>query len=142
MEESHPCFTSLVLSHSTLQITPKCRTTTPRCARGKNIFYKKFIFIPIYHGLHFTRTVIYMEQMKIKYYNSLRHDNLKRHGCRHKVKMQKNTLQVLWDYLQKEHKKDKCINEWKYILCAMTHNKIQQILQIVVYLYACIPTSS
>ncbi len=29
-----------------------------------------------------------------------------------------------------------------YILCAMSHNKIQQILQIVEYLYACTATSS
>ncbi len=29
-----------------------------------------------------------------------------------------------------------------YILCAMSHNKIQQILQFVVYLYACIAISS
>jgi hypothetical protein len=29
-----------------------------------------------------------------------------------------------------------------YTLCAMSHNKIQQILQIVVYLYACIVTLS
>ncbi len=33
---------------------PKCNTTTPRCARGKNIFYMRYIFIPIHHGLHFT----------------------------------------------------------------------------------------
>jgi Ulp1 family protease len=60
--------------------------------------------------------VISMEEMKIEYYDSLRFDNLTRHGCRHKVKMQEDTLQVLRDYLQKEHMKDKRIdlpNEWK-----------------------------
>jgi hypothetical protein len=31
---------------------PKCNTPTPRCARGKNIFNMRYIFIPIYHGLH------------------------------------------------------------------------------------------
>jgi hypothetical protein len=57
-----------------------------------------------------------MEQMKIEYYNSLCFDNVTRHGCRHKVKTQEDTLQVLRDYLQKEHMKDKQIdfpNEWK-----------------------------
>ncbi len=124
---------------------PKCNTTTPRCAIGKNIFDMRYIFVPIHHGLHFTCAVIYMEEMKIKYYDSLRFDNVTRHGFRHKVKMQEDTLQVLRDYLQKEHMKDKHIdlpNEWSYILCAMSHNKIQQILQTVVYLYACIATSS
>jgi Ulp1 family protease len=51
--------------------------------------------------------VIYMEQMKIEYYDSLRYDNVTRPGCRHKVKMQEDTLQVLRDYLQNEHMKDK-----------------------------------
>ncbi len=67
-----------------------------------------------------------MEQMKIEYYNSLRFDNVTRHGCRHKVKMQEDTLQVLRDYLQNKHMKDKCINvpnEWKlYTRC----NVLQQ----------------
>ncbi len=57
-----------------------------------------------------------MEQMKIEYYDSLRFDNETRHGCRHKVKMQEDTLQVLRDYLQNKHMKDKHIdlpNEWK-----------------------------
>jgi hypothetical protein len=125
---------------------PKCNTTTPRCARGKNILDMRYIFIPIHHGLHFTCVVIYMEEMKIKYYNSLHFDNVIRHGCRHKVKMQEDTLQVLWEYLQNDHMKDKrigfCPMNGNCILCAMFHNKIQQILQIVVYLYACIATSS
>jgi Ulp1 family protease len=71
---------------------PKCNTTTPRCARGKNIFDMRYIFIPIHHGLHFTCAVIYMEQIKIKYYDSLLYDNVTRHGCRHKVKKQEDTL--------------------------------------------------
>ncbi len=57
-----------------------------------------------------------MDQMKIKYYNSLHVDNVTRHGCRHKVDMQEDTLQFLRDYLQKEHMKDKHIDlphEWK-----------------------------
>ncbi len=33
---------------------PKCNTKTPRCARGKNIFDMRYIFIPIHHGLYFT----------------------------------------------------------------------------------------
>jgi hypothetical protein len=53
---------------------PKCDTTTPRCARGKNIFDMRYIFIPIHHGLHFTCAVIYMEKMKIEYYDSLLYD--------------------------------------------------------------------
>ncbi len=95
---------------------PKCNTTTTRCARGKNIFDMRYIFIPIHHGLHFMCAVIYMEQMKIKYYDSLCYDNITRHGCRHKVKMQEDTLQVLRDYLQNKHMQDKRIdlpNEWK-----------------------------
>jgi Ulp1 family protease len=95
---------------------PKCNTKTPRCARGKNIFNMRYIFIPIHHGLHFTCAVIYMEEMKIEYYNSLRFDNVTRHGCEHKIKIQEDTLQVLRDYLQKEHTKENCIdlpNEWK-----------------------------
>jgi Ulp1 family protease len=59
---------------------------TPRCARGKNIFNMRYIFIPIYHGLHYMCAVIYMQQMKIEYYDSLLYDNITRHGCRHKVK--------------------------------------------------------
>ncbi len=80
----------------------KCNKATPRCARGKNIFDMRYIFIPIHHGFHFTCAVIYMEQMKIKYYDSLRFDNVTRYGCRHKVNMQDDTLQVLRDYLQKQ----------------------------------------
>jgi Ulp1 family protease len=71
---------------------PNCNTTTPRCARGKNIFDMMYIFMPIHHGLHFTCAVIYMEQMKIEYYNSLLYDNVTRHGCRHKVKKQEDTI--------------------------------------------------
>ncbi len=100
---------------------PTCNTKTPRCARGKNIFYIRYIFIPIHHGLHFTCAVIYMEEMKIEYYNSLRFDNVTRHGCKHKIKMQEDTVQVLRDYLQKEHVKEKHIDlpyEWKlYTMC-------------------------
>jgi hypothetical protein len=51
-----------------------------------------------------------MEEMKIEYYNSLHFDNVTRHGCRHKVKIQEDALQVLRDYLQKEHMKDKHID--------------------------------
>ncbi len=62
-----------------------------------------------------------MEQMKMEYYDSLCFDNVTWHLCRHKVKMQEDTLQVLRDYLQKEHMKDKHIdlpNEWKlYTMC-------------------------
>jgi hypothetical protein len=47
---------------------PKCNTTTSRCARGKNIFDMRYIFIPIHHWLHFTCAVIYMEQIKIKFH--------------------------------------------------------------------------
>jgi Ulp1 family protease len=100
---------------------PKCITTKPRCSRGKNIFDMRYIFIPIHHGLNFTCAVIYMEQKKIKYYNTLRFDNVTRHGCRHKIKMQEDTLQVLRDYLQNKHMKDKrkkLPNEWKlYTMC-------------------------
>jgi Ulp1 family protease len=100
---------------------PNCNTMTPRCARGKIIFDMRYIFIPIHHGLHFMCAVIYMEQIKIEYYNSLCFDNVTRHGCRHKVKMQEDTLQVLRDYLQKEHMKEKhrdLPNEWKlYTMC-------------------------
>jgi Ulp1 family protease len=74
---------------------PKCNTMTPRCARENIIFNMRFIFIPIHHGLHLTCAVIYMKEMKIEYYDSLRYDNVTRHGCRHKVKMQEDTLQVL-----------------------------------------------
>ncbi len=94
---------------------PKCNTKTPRCARGKNIFNMRYIFITIHHGLHFTCAVIYMEEMKIEYYNSLHFDNVTKHGCKHK-KRQEDTLQVLRNFLQKEHMKENCIglpNEWK-----------------------------
>ncbi len=62
---------------------PKCNTKTQRCARGKNILNMRYIFIPIHHGLHFTCAVIYMKEMKIEYYDSLRYDNVTRHGCKH-----------------------------------------------------------
>jgi Ulp1 family protease len=88
----------------------KCNAMTPSCARGKNIFNMRYIFIPIHHGLHITCAEFYMEQMKIKYYDSLRYDNVTRHGCRHKVKMQEDTLQVLRDCLQNKHMKDKHID--------------------------------
>ncbi len=59
--------------------------------------------------------------MKIEFCDSLLYDNVTRHGCRHKVKKQEDTLQVLRDYLQKEHMKEKRIdlpNEWKlYTMC-------------------------
>jgi Ulp1 family protease len=84
-----------------------------------------YIFIQILQGLHFTCAVIYMEQKKIKYYDSLCFDNVSRHGCRHKIKMQEDTLQVLRDYLQNENIKGKhkdLPNEWKlYTMC-----KVQQ----------------
>jgi Ulp1 family protease len=57
-----------------------------------------------------------MDKMKIKYYDSLCFDNVTKHGCGHKVKMQEDTLQVLRDYLQNKHMKEKRIdlpNEWK-----------------------------
>ncbi len=86
---------------------PKCMTITPRGARGETIFDMRYIFIPIHHGLHFTCAVIYMEQKKIEYYDSLHFDNVTRHGCRQKVKMQEDSLKVLREYLQNEHMKDK-----------------------------------
>jgi Ulp1 family protease len=65
--------------------------------------------------------VIYMEQMKIKYYNSLCFDIVTRHGYMHKVKLQEDTLQVLRDYLQNKHMKEKHIDllyDWKlYTMC-------------------------
>ncbi len=100
---------------------PKCNTQTQRCARGKNIFNMRYIFILIHHGLHVTCTVIYMKEMKIEYYDSLHFDDVTRHGCKHKIKMEEDTLRVLRDYLQKKHMKEKCIdfpNEWKlYTMC-------------------------
>ncbi len=57
---------------------------------------------------------------KIEYDDSLCFDNVTRHACRQKVKMQEDTLQVLRDYLQIDHMKDKhkdLPNEWK--LCTM-----------------------
>ncbi len=68
---------------------PKYNIMTPRCARGKNMFDMRYIFIPIHHGLHFTCAVIYMEQMKIEYYASLLYDNVTRHGCRQKSQKSK-----------------------------------------------------
>jgi Ulp1 family protease len=116
---------------------PKCNTMTPRCAREKNIFDMRYIFIPIHHGLHFTCAVIYMEQ-KIEYYNSLCYDNVKRHCCRHKVKMQEDTFQVLWDYLQNKHMKDKHIdlhNEWKlYTMCNITQQDTTKTTDFGVFL--------
>jgi hypothetical protein len=105
---------------------PKCNTKTPKCARGENIFNMRYIFIPIHLGLHFTCAVIYMKEMKIEYYDSLRFDNITRNSCKHKQNMQESTLQVLRDYLQKEHMKEKRIdlpNKWKlYTMC----NVLQQ----------------
>ncbi len=55
----------------------------------------RYIFIPILHGLHnIMCAVIYMEEMKIKYYDSVHFDNVTRHGCKHKIKMREDTLQV------------------------------------------------
>jgi Ulp1 family protease len=116
---------------------PKCNTKPPRCGRGKNIFNMGYIFIPIHHGLHFTCAVIYMEQMKIEYYDSLRLDNVTRHGCRHKIKMQEDTVQVLRDYLQKEHMKEKRIdlpNEWKlYTMCKVPRQDTTNITDFGVF---------
>jgi hypothetical protein len=61
----------------------------------------------IHHGMHFTCAVIYMEHNKIKYYDSLLFDNVIRQNFRHKIKMQKDTLQVLRDQLQNKHMKEK-----------------------------------
>jgi Ulp1 family protease len=88
----------------------KCNTKTQRCARGKNVFDMRYIFIPIHHGLHFTYAVIYMKEMNIKYYDSLRFDNVTRHGCKHKIKMQESTFQVIREYFQKENMKGKHID--------------------------------
>ncbi len=61
------------------------------------------------------------EREKIEYYNSLRFEDVTRHGCKHKIKMQESTLQIIRDYLQKEHMKEKhrdLPNEWKlYTMC-------------------------
>jgi hypothetical protein len=57
--------------------------------------------------MHFTCAVIYMEHRKIKYYNSVLFDNVTRQNCRHKIKMQEDTLQALRDYLQNKHMKEK-----------------------------------
>jgi Ulp1 family protease len=70
---------------------PKCNTKTQRCARGKNIFDMSYIFIAIHHGLNFTCAVIYMKEMKIEYYDSLRFEDVTRHGCKHKLKMQETS---------------------------------------------------
>ncbi len=51
----------------------------------------RYIFIPIHQGMHFTCAVIYTEQKKIKYYNSLHFDNVTRQSCRHTIKMQEGT---------------------------------------------------
>jgi Ulp1 family protease len=55
------------------------------------------------------------------HYDSLHFDNVTRHGCKHKIKMQEDTRQVLRDYLQNKHMKDKrkdLPNEWKlYNMC-------------------------
>jgi hypothetical protein len=37
---------------------PKCNTMTPRCARGKNIFDMRYIFLSLHHGFHFMCAVI------------------------------------------------------------------------------------
>jgi Ulp1 family protease len=81
----------------------------------------RYVFIPILQGLHFTCSVIYIVQKKIKYYNTLCFDNVTMHGCRHNIKKQEDTLQVLRDYLQNKHMKDKhkdLPNEWRlYTMC-------------------------
>ncbi len=69
----------------TIQMTPNVTQKHQGVLEGKK-FDMRYIFIPIHHGLHFTCAVIYMEGMKIKYYDSLRFDNVTRHGCKHKNK--------------------------------------------------------
>jgi hypothetical protein len=59
---------------------------------GENIFDMRHIFILIHQGLHFMCAVICMEQKKIEYYNSLQFNNVTRHGCRHKIKMQEDNF--------------------------------------------------
>jgi Ulp1 family protease len=66
----------------------------------------RYVFIPIHQGMHFICTVIYMNQKKIEYYDSLCFDNVTRRSCRHKIKMQEDTLQVLTDHLQNKHMKE------------------------------------
>jgi hypothetical protein len=62
-----------------------------------------------------------MKEMKIEYYDSLQFDNVTRNSFKHKQEMQESTLQVLRDYLQKEHMKEEHTdlpNEWKlYTMC-------------------------
>ncbi len=48
---------------------PKYKNKTKVCARGKNIFDMRYIFIPIHHGLHFMCADIYMELLGL--YNIL-----------------------------------------------------------------------
>jgi Ulp1 family protease len=91
----------------------------------------RYICIPIHHGLHIMCAVIYMEQKKIKYYNSLHFDNLTRHGCTHKIKMQEDTLQALRDNLQNKYMKNKhkdLPNEWKlYTICKVPQQDMTNI---------------
>jgi hypothetical protein len=51
-----------------------------------------------------------MEERKIDYHNSLLMDNVRRQSCRHKKKLQEATLQVLREYLQNKHMKEKTKN--------------------------------
>ncbi len=68
----------------------------------------RYIFIPIHQGLHLTCVLLSTwNRRRLSITNSMHYDNVTRHGCRHKIKMQENTLQVLRDYLQNEHMKDK-----------------------------------
>ncbi len=40
-------------------------------ARHDKIFDMEYIFIPIHQGNHYTCTVIYMKERRVKYYDSL-----------------------------------------------------------------------
>jgi hypothetical protein len=62
-EESHPCSSTLVLSHLTIQITPNVTQRHQGVLEGRtySIWGISLYLSSMAHGLHFTCAVIYME---------------------------------------------------------------------------------
>jgi Ulp1 family protease len=60
----------------------------------------KYIFIPIHHGNHYTCAVVSMEEMKVKYYDSLVSNKTRTRGCIGES-LQTSILQVVLKYLKR-----------------------------------------
>jgi Ulp1 family protease len=98
------------LFHSTSFITFNSDGTCKYLKKNRNskidISKTRNIFIPILKGNHFTCVVIFLDEKRISYYNSLLAMNRTRTACVHKKTQQEKILGVIMQYLQDEFKKN------------------------------------